>query len=303
MFTEDDAGTLRFHRFPAPADREVAEVLGAVALGIRRMLGRRGLCIDGEEENTDNEAPTLHDQLGAASIQQLALTGPRARHPIARFRSRFAAPAGPVATAKGGRRRARIDGFDLHADTTVRAKSRDRLERLCRYLLRPPLSEDRLERRGEQVRLELKSTWRDGTTHLLFEPIELVERLAALVPRPHKNLVIYHGVLAGNAGWRKRVIAHGRPSEIEEPVVAAEATPCETPRRANPTWAELMRRGLDIDALECPKCDGRLRFIAAIIKPAVVRRILRSLGLPAEPVAPAAARGSPGFGDEYFDVA
>ncbi|RLB46188.1 MAG: IS91 family transposase, partial [Deltaproteobacteria bacterium] len=63
-----------------------------------------------------------------------------------------------------------MDGFDLHADTTVRARSRDRLERLCRYLLRPPLSEERLERCGEQIRLELKSTWRDGTTHLLFEP-------------------------------------------------------------------------------------------------------------------------------------
>ncbi|MBW2465128.1 MAG: transposase [Deltaproteobacteria bacterium] len=131
------------------------------------------LCIDGEDENTDNEAPSLHDQLGAASIQQLALTGPHAHHPIARFRSRFAAPAEAGTAVKLGRRRARIDGFDLHADTTVRAKSRDRLERLCRYLLRPPLSEERLERCGEQIRLELKSTWRDGTTHLLFEPIEL----------------------------------------------------------------------------------------------------------------------------------
>jgi len=303
VFTEDDSGKLRFHRLPAPADREVAELLGAVVEGISRVLERRGLCIDGEDDNTDNEAPSLHDQLGAASIQQLALTGPRAHHPIARFRSRFAAPAEAGTAMKLGRRRARIDGFDLHADTTVRARSRDRLERLCRYLLRPPLSEERLERCGEQIRLELKSTWRDGTTHLLFEPIELLERLAALVPRPHKNLVIYHGVLAGNARWRKRVIAHGRPIHDEEPGVAAAVAPSEPPRRANPSWAELMRRGLDIDALECPRCHGRLRFIAAIVKPAVVRRILRSVGLPAEPVALGPARAPPGYADGYFDVA
>ncbi len=89
----------------------------------------------------------------------------------------------------------------------------------------------------------------------------------------------------------------------EEPGLTAAASPSEPPRRANPSWAELMRRGLDIDALECPKCHGLSRFIAAIVKPAVVRRILRSLGLPAEPVALAPARAPPGCGDDYFDVA
>lgn len=42
----------------------------------------------------------------------------------------------------------------------------------------------------------LKRRWRDGTSHMIFEPLELVEKLAALVPPPRFNLVRYHGVLA-----------------------------------------------------------------------------------------------------------
>jgi len=38
----------------------------------------------------------------------------------------------------------------------------------------------------------LKRRWRDGTTHMIFEPLELVEKLAALVPRPRFNLVRYY---------------------------------------------------------------------------------------------------------------
>ena len=41
----------------------------------------------------------------------------------------------------------------------------------------------------------MRRRWSDGTTHLLFDPIELLERLAALTPRPRVNLVLYYGVL------------------------------------------------------------------------------------------------------------
>jgi len=81
---------------------------------------------------------------------------------------------------------------------------RARLEQLCRYILRPPLAENRLRRLADgRVRLELKRPWSDGTTYLLFEPVELPEKLAALTPRPEINLVLYHGVLAPHARWRR----------------------------------------------------------------------------------------------------
>ena len=92
---------------------------------------------------------------------------------------------------------ARREGFDLHAGVVVPARDRARLERVCGYALRPPVVHDRIQLTGEgQVLLELRHRWADGTTHLLFDPVELLERLAALTPRPRINLVLYYGYSA-----------------------------------------------------------------------------------------------------------
>jgi hypothetical protein len=40
-----------------------------------------------------------------------------------------------------------------------------------------------------QVVLKLKTAWRDGTTHLVMSPLEFMQRLAALVPRPRLHLI------------------------------------------------------------------------------------------------------------------
>jgi putative transposase len=75
------------------------------------------------------------------------------------------------------------------------------LERLCRYVLRPPLAQERLRLRGDgRVVVKLKMAWHDGTTELVFEPLEFLEKLAAITPRPEVNLIICHGVLAPNRG-------------------------------------------------------------------------------------------------------
>jgi hypothetical protein len=76
-------------------------------------------------------------------------------------------------------------------------------------------------------------------------------------------------------------------------------TPKKVGASHNQTWAELMRRGLDIDVLECPDCGGRLRFVAAILLSSAIRRILRHLGLPSDPVQLAPARAPPGLDDAW----
>jgi hypothetical protein len=83
-----------------------------------------------------------------------------------------------------GRCQARQDGFDLQAAVRVQAGERARLERLCRYALRPPVACERLHRTAEgDILLALRHPWSDGTTHLLFGPLELIERLAVLTLR------------------------------------------------------------------------------------------------------------------------
>ena len=196
-----------------------------------------------------------------------------------------------------GRRQARLGGFDLHANTSVRAKNRPKLERLCRYLLRPPVAEDRLSLAPDgSVLVRLKTPWRDGTSHIALQPLELLEKLAALIPRPYVNLIVYHGVLAPNAKWRREVVDFGR-SPVENASFAS--TPTKVGASQNRTWAELMRRGLDIDVLQCPDCGGRLRFVAAIPLSSAIRRILRHLGLTSDPVELAPARAPPELDDAW----
>jgi hypothetical protein len=194
-------------------------------------------------------------------------------------------------------------GFDLHAAVHVAAGDRPRLERLCRYLFRPPLGQQRLQRlRDGRVAVALQRAWADGTTHLVFTPAELLARLVPLVPRPRINLLLYHGVLAPNAPWRGAVVA---PQATGSPAAEClHAPPAEVPAavqtrgaRARPryrSWAELMRRTFAADVLGCPRCGGRMVVLATIEEPAVIRRILAHLGLSTEPGEPAPARAPPG---------
>jgi hypothetical protein len=100
----------------------------------------------------------------------------------------------------------------------------------------------------------------------VFEPLTLLEKLAALTPRPRINLVLYHGVLAPHSSWRARVVAYGVPPA---PVSVAAGTPLDEANNAPPlsaprywAWADLMRRALDIDVLACPRCGGCLRLVS-----------------------------------------
>lgn len=200
----------------------------------------------------------------------------------------------------GGRERGReLDprcaeesGFSLHADVWIDALDRKRLERLCRYVLRPAVASERLrEREDGRIEYGLRRPWRDGTTGFAFEPIELVERLAALVPAPGGHLVRYHGVLGPAARWRCQVVRDR--SEGTEPASGANPESASGSRAAPEravqpvelrerrlSWAELMARVYAADVLECPRCRGRRRVIAVITDAVVIVGFLTSLGLP-----------------------
>jgi hypothetical protein len=97
-----------------------------------------------------------------------------------------------------------IDGLSLHAAVRVEAHDRTRLEPVCRHITRPALSDERapIDTAG-QVELELKTPWRDGTTHRVMSPPEFMQRLASLVPRPRLHLIRCHGVALCGAVLRE----------------------------------------------------------------------------------------------------
>ena len=184
-----DGNTVRFHPCPPLDAADVDELLATVEAYVRGLLARRG-SDDGEDggnpvDNWADDAPVLAG-LAAASVQGRVALGARAG---ARVRGRGDSLAAATDLPGRGPCHARHNGFDLHAGLCVAADQPDRLERICRYALRPPVAEARLHLTDTgQVQLELRRPWADGTTHLLFEPVELLARLAALRPRPQLPL-------------------------------------------------------------------------------------------------------------------
>ena len=91
----------------------------------------------------------------------------------------------------------------LHLNTQVPAHRRDQLERLLRYTARGAVALERLEAaaNGELV-YRLTKPWSDGTTGITLSPLELLEKLAALVPLPRVHLVRYGGCWAPHSRRR-----------------------------------------------------------------------------------------------------
>ena len=167
---------------------------------------------------------------------------------------------------------AKANGFSSHAGVSCEAHQRDVRERLCRYIARPAVAEKRLtvSANGKVVYL-LKTPYRDGTTHVVFEPLDFIARLAALVPRPRVNLTRYHGVLAPNHRWRAEVTPAGR-GKGKRGTTQTEKSAIE--RHAAMTWARRLRRVFDIDVERCVRCGKAVRVIASIEEPALIERIL-----------------------------
>jgi hypothetical protein len=283
VFTEDAEGALTFHPAPAPSDGAVAAALATICHRVQRLLVRHGLepadDATGPADRLTEASPVLAGIVGA-SVQGRVALGQRAGARVRRLGD--ARDTEPVTSR--GPRQAHLEGFDLHANVWVSANDRAGLERLCRYILRPPFAQERLRRRSDgRIALELKRAWHDGTRELVFEPLELLERLAAMTPRPETNLLISHGLLAARSRWRARVVAYGRvapePTASAPPLVAgAEGTKAKGGSRAW-SWAALMHRAFALDVLSCPHCGGRLRLIATLHDPAVIRKLLAHLAL------------------------
>jgi hypothetical protein len=208
-YRQVDDRTSRFHSAAPPTDEELERVLSRVVRGIARVIERRGL---GDEPDRLAEDDPLLAQLLAAAVQGRAATGPNAGQRVLRFGDRVQIENEGSGTTEKISGLARSGGFSLHAGVAVPANDRQRLERLCRYAGRPPVATERLsELQDGRLLYELRHRWSDGTSHVAFKPLELIDRLAALVPPPRFHTVRYHGVLASRSKYRAEVV----PKEAE----------------------------------------------------------------------------------------
>ena len=184
-------------------------------------------------------------------------------------------------------------GFSLHAGVATKAHEREKLEKICRYIARPAVSEERLSlnTRGEVV-YKFKKPWDDGTTAIKMTQLEFIEKLVALVPRPRVHLTRYHGVLGPHYKYRKQIV----PAKKEVLALVADevgAADCDKPAAKRISWARLLKRVFNIDISVCPKCKGQIKIIAAIEDPKIIKKILEHMGLPSAAPKLMSSRGPP----------
>ncbi len=198
-----------FHPTPAPSDDDVAHVAAAIFRRVERRLADRE---PGGSQRRFVESAPLLVALADASARGVVATGPRRGCRILRVRG----PSASVDAFVMGRLCAQVEGYNLQAATRLGAQDRAELERMARYLARPPIATDRLSQLDDgRLQLQLKRPWRDGTTAFLFTPHELIERIVAQVPRPRAHLTRYHGVLGPAFAARAQIVPGGNEGEAE----------------------------------------------------------------------------------------
>jgi len=267
----------RFQRVKAPDRAELEQLAYAISERTGCYLERQGLLV----RDLDNSYLALEPQddtglegvLGSSITYRIAV-GPHEGRKA--FCLQSLPPAGSLEESNA--RVAKVAGFSLHAGVAAACHERQKLERLCRYITRPAIAEPRLSLTPSgNVRYQLKTPYRDGTTHVIFEPLDFMARLAALVPRPRVNLTRYHGVFAPNSPHRAWVTKAGRGRGANRKVLEEGEEDTPAARRSAMSWAQRLKRVFRIDVETCQACGGAVKIIASIEDPVVIQKILAHL--------------------------
>lgn len=295
---------MTFRPVEAPTQSELNRLLERLVKRLMRLLTRRGYLIEEQGQTwlgEENEEGAMTNLQAAATSYRIGL-GPRRGKKVPTLRT-LEAESGGLSTHC-----AQLNGFSLHAGVSCKANQRGELERLCRYVARPAIANERLRlSKCGQVALTLKTPYRNGTTHIVMSPLELLQKLAALVPRPGLNLIRFHSVLAPNAKRRSQLVPGRRSASTMTDIETAETGefPDEDIKgggRRSISWARLLKRVFGIDVEICPCCGGRLKIIAVIEDPPEIRKILTHLGLSPHPPPRSSARYDPYVEADLYSI-
>ena len=189
-------------------------------------------------------------------------------------------------------------GFSVDASVKVEPEDGAGLERLARYIARPPVSLERMRWAGgaEEVAYTLKAKWGEAKGEERLDPLDFLARVLAHVPEPKLHTVHYYGYYSNAArGRRRKACAAGSGSLPRARTPAGEEepdglTPAERLSRRR-AWARLIRRVYEVDPLVCTRCGGEMRVIAVILDPKVITKILDHIRK-----KDGGSRGPPGVG-------
>lgn len=265
VFYETADGCVRFRGIGPPRDRDVEAILTRVCERVGRLLKRRARAGAEGDEAQGAERQLLLQCAAVSPSDRVAIEG-------------WSEPGERRAKDRRARRRKRLcvrspEGLELHADVHVEAADRAGLERLCKYLARPAIPDGRLTRLPDgRIEFALKRVWKGGVRSLVFAPEAFIARMAALIPLPKTHMRRFFGVFAAAHSLRSRIVP--RP-----PSPKSTAKPVAPKRPARMSWADLLTRTWNIDALRCSYCQGRLRVISAVHDPTALQAIIAAVQL------------------------
>lgn len=319
-----DPDTLDFVPSQAPGPEQVCELLERIQKRIVRHLCRLGLIktdvsqaetsepinSSGASDGASPESQLLSEMQGRSTQNCFALSEPPGKTVCREKHSEigeFGKIGEKARLVTDNQRLAVLKGFSLHAGTSAPARSEDdppetpgsgALERLLRYMARNSTPLERLKpASGGDVLIKLKRRWTDGTTHLRFSGVELVERLAALIPSPRLNLIRFGGCFAPRHRLRARVVAQApaakkgveqkalevvtNPSGMNSEIVATDISTLKK-KIYRLSWSKLLARVFREDVTKCKNCGETLKITDAVLDRGAITRTLKSLGLPTE---------------------
>jgi hypothetical protein len=197
VFTRDEDHRVRFHPLPPPEHDELDAIVRRIHERALAWLRRHGYLAN--EADHDAEPGAIEAcaviAMRRGSFTKLTEDGPP---PMASEEPKLL----PFL--------ADYEGWNLHAGVAIPAGDDLGRERLLRYGARPPLALDRLRRlRDGRVAYRVKYS-RTGSKYRVMAPLEVLARLAALIPPPRYPLVRFHGVLGPRSSWRKDVVPKPR---------------------------------------------------------------------------------------------
>jgi hypothetical protein len=260
-------------------------VLERAARRMARYLRRRSALVAAVDDDDDDDDDGEQRLAASAVSGQTPPAGPQWLRGLAPLASRALAFDKPLCAS--------LDGFTLHAATRAGALDTAGREALLRYILRPPIAQERVEpTKDGLVRIVLKRAYSDGTVAVEMDPLSLLCRLATSVPPPRYHTVKYAGGLASASKWRSRIA----PKVVVDVVAAVAGTeePVPVRRRCGyRPWAELLRRTFSVDVLECPKCKGRMKLLGMVTDAKSIGRFLASTDEPLDAPTRPPNRGPP----------
>jgi hypothetical protein len=302
---DNSHSTLTFHSLPTPTRGETEDMARRIADRVDAILKKHGRSLDPEESNPEpTEVQLEHPALAAcydAAALGVGVSGDRAGQPQLRlmltdFEQKPAREVLPDESV------AEVRGVNLYGKHWVDGRDRKQMERLARYIARPPIAQERLTSRDDgTLFLEFKKAWKDGSLGLVLQPEDLLVRLCAAVPPPRFHMLRYFGVLSSHSSYRSRVVPEAPEDATCHRPPPASGDQLELPGKQDDCssltnryrWAWMLAHVFRADLETCPKCGGCMRWVEVAKTAAAAHRLMVQQGYAPQP-PPSPQHGPPG---------